>query len=126
VLGGQLRDRARVVRRESTGERVEGGYVKSVEYGPWFRCFYDTGDESETRGEGSVRRRRSGAQLVTGRRALDGTPIELKAQDEVEVDSRTHGTLRLDVTGTPERMAKGRTWIGWLAPMGKTNRQAPG
>lgn len=109
-----------------TGSRVAGGYSKEPVFGPWFRCYYDPGDESEARGPGSVRRRRAGAQLVTPRRALDGTEIDLSPKGTVEIESRVYGTLTLDVTGTPERMRRGSSWQGWIVDLGKTNRAAPG
>lgn len=125
-LGGRLRDRARVIRKSKTSTRTEGGYQKTTGEGPWFRCYYDPGQESESRGPGSVHRRRSGAQLVCGRRALDGSLIDLQASDVIEVNSQTHGTLRLDVVGAPEPLGLRRTRKGWLAQLGATNRKAPG
>lgn len=125
-LGGQLRDKARIIRVEKSNVRVEGEYKTSTVIGPWFRCFYDPGGESEERQLFGIRRRHSGAQLITGRRATDGSEIELKAQDRVEINSRGHGVLSLDVTGKPERLVKGRTRLGWLADLGKTNREAAG
>lgn len=125
-IGGQLRDRARITSTVKSGTRVEGGYQRQTVIGPWFRCSYDPGDESESRSDGGVRRRRSGATLVTGRRATDGAAIELEATDAVEIDSQRYGTVRLDVVGTPERLVRGRSRIGWLVRLGKVDRKAPG
>jgi hypothetical protein len=122
---GQHRDKARIIRKKK-GTRTEGGYTKSPQYGPWFRCFYDPASEDETRSDGGVRRRRRGATIETSRLALDGSLIEIKASDRIEVDSRRFGTVTLDVTDTPERMVRGRTWLGWSVPVGATNRTAPG
>lgn len=126
MLGGQLRDRARIVTNVKSNTRVEGGYQTVLSFGPWFRCFYDPGNESEQRSDGGVRRRRAGAQLVTGKRALDGSTIDLEASMAVEIDSKAHGMLTMDLAGTPEKLVRGRVSIGWLAPLGKTNRKAPG
>lgn len=123
---GQMRDRARMQLSVKTGPRVAGGYSKEPVFGPWFRCYYDPGDENESRGPGSVRRRRAGARMVTPRRALDGTEIDLSPKGTVEIESRVYGTLTLDITGTPERMRRGSSWQGWIADLGKTNRAAPG
>lgn len=127
ALGAFLKDRARVLRTVNQGERVEGGYVKGPPIeGPWFRCYYDSGSESESRGPASVRRRRAGAQLIVGRKALDGTPIDIVASDQVIIESRAYGTITLDIEGDPERLIKGRTILGYIVPLGKTNRKAPG
>lgn len=125
MLGAHLRDRGRVIRKRNTGTRTEGGYDKKPEPGPWFRCFYDPGDESEVRTEGGVRRRRA-AQVITGARALDGSAIELLATDVLEVQSRLHGDHRLDIVGDPEKLGNRRVARGWLARVGKTNRKAAG
>lgn len=125
---GQLRDRARVLRKtKEKGQRTDGGYVtREPAPGPWFRCHYERGDTPEVRGPGSVRRRETAAQLVTHRRALDGSEIEIKASDRIEVDSLRYGTVTLDIAGEPERLVHGRTWTGWLVPIAKVKRDAPG
>lgn len=126
MLGGALRDRARVIRTQTTPVRVEGGYQKREVPGPWFRAFYEPGTESESRGVSGVRRREAGSQLVTARRALDGSTIEILATDAVEINSTVHGSFRMDVDGEPERLAKRRTTIGWLVSLTKTRRDASG
>ncbi len=123
---GQFRDRARVQLFTKSETRVAGGYNKEASYGPWFRCYYDPGDESETRGAGSVRRRRAGVRIATSRYALDGTEIDLSAKGTLEIESRVYGTLTLDITGTPEKTRKGSSWNGWVADLGKVNRASPG
>ncbi len=123
---GQMRDQARMQLAVKANVRVAGGYNKTATFGPWFRCYYDPGDESESRGAGSIRRRRSGAQITTPRRALDGSEIDLSAKGSVEIVSRVYGTLTLDITGKPERLRRGSSWQGWIADLSKTNRTAPG
>lgn len=120
-----FRDRCRVIRK-AKGERVAGGYVKGeLPPGPWIRCVYDPGDETEVRTAGGVRRRRA-STVVTGRRDIDGGEVELLASDELEVDSRIHGLVRVGVVGDPERVTRGRTWTGWQVRIGKTNERASG
>lgn len=135
---GQMRDKARLVRRTKvqsgappTSVRVEGGFVRTKPVTApadevWFRCHYDPGSEGEVRGPGSVRRRRAGAHLVTDRRALDGSEIALKASDQLEVNSVAFGTLLLDVVGTPEKLTTGRVSFGWIVDLAKTKRESPG
>lgn len=130
-----MRDKARVIRQEprldvsSNRVRVNGGYINEPVTGPpelptWFRCAYDPGSEDESRGDGGVRRRRRGATVVCKRRATDGTEIDLKPSDVLEVDSRPLGLFTVSVTDTPERLYKGRVWIGWLVHVGATDRSA--
>lgn len=123
---GQMRDRARMQVSVKTGPRVAGGYTKVPAFGPWFRCYFDPGDKSESRTSGSVRRRRAGAQITTPRRAQDGTVIDLSEKGTVEIQSRVYGTMLMDITGTPERVRRGSSWQGWVADLAKTDRKAPG
>jgi hypothetical protein len=121
-----MRDRARVVRKVRSSTRTAGGYNKTPDPGPWFRCDFDPGGEPEERREGGFRRRRAGASLRVPRRALDGSEIEIKASDDVEIDSRSHGTLSLSVTGTPERVMQGRVRIGYIVDLAAVDRKAAG
>lgn len=126
VGAGQMRDRARVLSKTNTGTRVEGGYQKVPTQGPWFRCTYDPGNESEDRSAGGVRRRRRGATVTCGRRALDGSMIEVTASDRIELDSPRYGSLVLDITDTPEPVVPHRLVTGWTINVGKTERSASG
>lgn len=89
--------------------------------GPVFRCLYDPGNESESRDGGRVRRVRP-ATLMYARRATDGTVIDLTANDLVEIDSSAHGTIRMEVEGTPTVIPKRRTVIGHLAQLRRVNQ----
>lgn len=113
-LGSALVDRATIRRDVETGERVEGEYLNESWTSPVFRCFYEPGSESESRSDGGTRRQRSGATLIVGKRAIDGSTIDIKAQDRIVIDSRRHGTVTMYVSGTPEAIAKRRTRIGWM------------
>lgn len=126
AVGAYLRDRARVLRKTTTPERREGGYIKEDVIGPWFRCYFDPGTESEQRGNASIRRRRSGARLIAARKDLEGVALELKPEDRIEIVSRGHGILIMDVMGKPEKLVKGRTVLAWDVSLGKTNRESPG
>lgn len=125
-ITAHLHDQARIIRTDKTSTRVEGGYQTQTVIGPWFRCHYDPGTEGEQKTPGSIRRRRAGASIIAAKNAKDGTPVELKAQDRLEIDSKGHGVLSLDVVATPEKLVKGRTVLGWQVQLGKSNREAPG
>lgn len=117
-------DKARVLRKSKDTVRVEGGYKEQAAVpGPWFRCFFDSGDESEVRTVGGVRRRRN-ATVTTLRRDTTGQPISVLATDQVEVNSRRFGVFVMDVMGDPQRLPRGR--VGLIVTLGKTNRSAPG
>lgn len=122
ALGAALRDRAHLVRKDATGERVEGTLQRGETTTPPFRCMYDPGDAPENRTTGGVRLVERGATLMTGKRFLDGTPLELRHNDVVVVESRRFGTLRFQVSGQPERIVKRTTWLGWLAPLSAVDR----
>lgn len=125
AVTSQFKDKARIIRKvKQVVRNADGGYNEDTVIGPWFRCFYDPGSESEERGPGGVRRRRGGAQIYASKTATDGTPVELKAEDNLEVNSPAHGVLSLDITGKPEKAAKGRRVYCWIAAVGKTNRQS--
>lgn len=122
ALGSALVDRARVRRNVVGAVRVEGGYQTTEVVGPWFRCMYDEGNESEQRSDGGVRRRRTGASMLVGRRNTDGTAVDIQHQDRVEIDSRRYGQITLYVEGTPKVIAKRRTRIGIQVALAKTQR----
>lgn len=123
-VDSQFNDKARVYRKTKQLVRnADGGYNEDEWIGPWFRCFYDIGGESEERGQAGIRRRRSGATIYAAVRATDGTLVDLKPEDSLEIDSPGHGQLKLDITARPEKVTKGRVVYCWIASVGKTNRQ---
>lgn len=113
MLGAALRDRGRVLpRTQDATVRVEGTILTTTgPPGPEFRCLYDPGNESETRDNARVRRVRP-ASLLTGTRATDGSVLDIKAHDRVEIVTR-EGALRFEVMGTPTPIKKRRTILGW-------------
>lgn len=123
ALGAALRDRARIIRTSGSGERVEGSVTRAETTSAEFRCMYDPGDAPENRSTGGVRLVERGATLLTGKRFLDGTPLELRHNDVVVIDSRRFGTLRFQVSGKPERIVKRTTWLGYLAPLQAVDRK---
>lgn len=127
AITSQFKDQARVIRKvKQIVRNAEGGYNTDTVIGPWFRCYYDPGTEDEERSTGSIRRRRRGAAVYAARRAKDGSLVDLKAEDSLEINSIGHGVLAVDVVGKPERAVRGRTVVCWIASVGKTNRQSPG
>lgn len=126
AIGAHLHDLARTIRTTKTTVRIEGGYETETVVGPWFRCHYEPGDESEQRTPASIRRRRAGASIIAAKTAKDGTLVDLRAQDRLEINSKGHGVLSLDIVSTPEKLVKGRTVLGWQASLGKTSREAAG
>jgi hypothetical protein len=126
AIGAAMSDRARLIVHGRSAERVEGRFLPSGPTpGPWFRCYYDPGTESEARSTGGVRRTRP-ATLMFKLRAMDGSLVEAKASDEVEINSRRFGTIRMEIVGTPEPITKRISRIGWQAQLQKVSRKAPG
>jgi hypothetical protein len=126
AIGAAMSDRARLIKHGRSTERVEGRFLPTGPTpGPWFRCYYDPGTESEARSTGGVRRSHP-ATLMFKLRAMDGTLVEATAKDEVEIQSRRFGTIRMEIMGTPEPIAKRTSRIGWIAALQKVSRSAPG
>ena len=125
AIGAAMSDRARLIKHTRSGTKVEGRFIPTSTPGPWFRCYYDPGTESESRGPGSVRRVLP-ATLIFKLRATDGSLVVASAKDEVEIESRRFGNVRMEIVGEPEALAKRFSRIGWLAQLQKVNRRAPG
>ena len=113
ALGAATPDRARILRKKR-GERVEGRYLDEPQWTPAFRCRYRPERESESRDEGRVRRVKP-AQLTALARHVDGTPVAIRADDEVEITQRDGTVTRMKVVGAPSPIRKRSSTIGWSA-----------
>lgn len=125
MIGSALPDRARVVRIVRRDVRVEGSYQTATSHGPWFRCRFDPGGEGEQRSAGGIRRTRD-AQLLIGRRALDGSKVQLVGSDVVEIESKALGTLSMQLSGAPEPIVARRSIVGWVATLSQVDKKAAG
>src|SRR4051812_29824890 len=103
LLATALSDRARVVRRIATGPRVEGSRQTAEVTDDYFPCRVVEAPSREARdGRGSVR--------LVQQATLVCQTDDVRATDEVEVNSRTAGDARWRVSGEPTTIRhQGRT-----------------
>lgn len=116
-------DKVRTVRFPQSSTRVEGRLVPSGTpvFGNWIRGYFDPGSEGEQPSDGGTRRRRSGASVVLRRRDTLGLPVDIDAQDVVEIVSRKHGQMTLNVVAAPTPLG-GRITKYFEIQVAKTNR----
>lgn len=116
-LRSALVDRARIVRKQTTGPRVLGTTSVVPTHGSWFRCRLDLpmGPEDTTEpGLGAGRRSaRKRPQVMFDVRDEDGGTVALSFSDQIEIDSPQLGLATWKVTATPRPIRKKRTVIGW-------------
>lgn len=85
ALRSALVDRARLVSREATAQKVEGTTTYQQVTGPWFDCRLNLSNpDNETVEEGRVRVEQQ-PTLLYWRTAEDGTAVTLNADDELEI-----------------------------------------
>lgn len=114
ALGAALVDRARVVRREEAGRKVEGTTTYGTTLGPWFkaRLFPEISREQLD----AANRRRIIPNKPTMLAALkdeNGDRVLITNEARLEVDSAELGREVWDVTCEPQAIRKKRAVIGW-------------
>jgi hypothetical protein len=119
AIGAALVDRARTVRREATGQRVEGTSLMAPVFGEWFRArlFLDMQQYAERDEQGERRKVVHTPQLMFGVRDVVGGAVAVLAEEEVEVDSPEFGRQVWRVTGDPQPIRKKRAVIGGLVTL---------
>ena len=96
VLSGALVDRARVVRKVETGERVEGRSLLVPTHGEWFPARLIVSPSREVADD------RAGVRRIVERGELVCSTEDVLASDELDVKSRTFGDGRWRVAGTAQ------------------------
>lgn len=119
-LGSVLVDRARVLELQAASPvKVEGSTQFATVRGAWFRCrlFLPGADQDTTPATEAKGRVRvvNNAQLMFGKKDLEGQPLDVRFDAKVEVQSEQFGTLVYRVMNDPEKIRKRRTVIGYLA-----------
>ena len=116
ALRGALVDRARVVTPEGSSQKVEGTttFTKEGEVtGPWFKCRLGVENPApETVADGRVKATQNDLILLYWRTAVDGTAVELDADDVLEVVSNQEGTHYWQLTVKPLLIRKKRVMLG--------------
>jgi len=117
-LNTALVDRARLHVYEATDSKANGATVMEWQPGPWFRCrlTIEGAPEAVDAAGGHIETTIS-PQLMVGVKALDRTPLTIRANDRVEVASPELGTALWDVQGDPTPIRKKRRLIGATASL---------
>lgn len=113
ALAGALVDRARTVRRESTGRKVEGTTQLTPTHGEWFKARLFLKAAPERREQGDRKKAVATPRLMFLVNDVGGDPVDLHAEDQVEVASPELGTAMWRITEEPEPIRKKRRVIGW-------------
>jgi hypothetical protein len=114
ALGSALVDRARKVRRESTGQKTEGTTHMVPTHGSWFKARLFLNDAPERLEQGDRKKAVATPQLLYAFTDLGGDPVALHADEKVEVASPELGTAVWRVTAEPQPIRKKRRVIGGL------------
>lgn len=111
-----LVDRARLISKSDTGEKVNGRTTLKPVTSEWFRVrlFPAQGTESPDT-QGGRKRNVKRPQLLADRIDAVGETIEITANDQIEVDSPELGRSVWEVDGDPQIVRKKRAVLGFLA-----------
>lgn len=135
AIGAALKDKARLLRNESLGERVEGStrFVSDVP-GPWFaaRLRLPQGAEAQDAAGGRRRSVRSPTMMCAKRDELRGDVV-LRAADRIEVWSPAlfggDEPVRFEVAGDPQptrkRGSKRSSLLFWTVPLKRVEPDPP-
>lgn len=106
-LNAALVDRARLVTRVQTGDRVDGRPRRGTHYGPWFKCRLRDSRSTESMTDGS-KRYRYRPNFMAARKALDHTPVKLHGSDRLEIHSKEFGNAVYELDGDVAYVRKRR------------------
>lgn len=115
-LVGVLVDRARLVTNTSTGQKVEGTTLMTEGHGEWFKCrlFLDMQQYPERTEQGGRRKRVKTPQVMFGVKDLQGDPLDVRGDQQIEVESKEYGRAMWQITADPQPIRKKRRVIGGL------------
>ena len=112
-LGAALVDRARLVRQESTGAKVEGTTRYADHEGEWFKARLTIPASPEANVNPYRKRVTLHPSLLAKTKDLAGGKLEFRSSDRIEVESKQLGTALWEVGSDPQPLRKRRTLIGW-------------
>ena len=124
MLGCALPDRARLIRIEDVGQKVDGRKVYDTVVMGWFRARLTVLQSSETKTAGRTRVSR-GPELLYELGDENGQMVNLHADDRVEVTSPDLGRGVWQVNGEPEIMRRRVGLVGGLAILQRVEEPGP-
>lgn len=117
AFGSALVDKARLVRQTTSGTKVEGTTQYVDHEGEWFKARLELPNAPEGQVNPSRKRVVVKPTLLTKTRDLAGEPIEFRASDRIEVESKQFGNTLWEAAGDPQPLRKRRTLLGWQLEM---------
>lgn len=121
ALGAALVDKARIIRQQSIGFKVEGSTQYVDTEGAWFKARLELPSSPESETKVNRKRVTQKPTLLFKTKDLDGKVIEMRASDRVEVESHQLGTATWEVAGDPLPLRKRRALLGWQAELRRVN-----
>lgn len=116
-----LVDRATPITKSDTATRVNGQKIYESEEGTDFRCRLELPQQQESREAGRIR----GVTVPTlyaPARDVEGGPVDIRGEQEIEVRSQELGTSVWMVDGDPAPLRKKRRVLGWQVTLRKVER----
>lgn len=105
-------DRARLLRAESTGRKVEGRTQRQQTTGEWVDARLDIPSGNELADPSGRRRIVRTPTLLLGPEDQQGAPVAPLVSDQVEVDSAAYGRASWLVTAV-KVISRGEDVLGW-------------
>jgi hypothetical protein len=117
-LNNALVDRARVLGKAASSQRVEGTTLYVETRSPWFRARLELGQGTGGRKAATQAKEstRNPSMMVSVKDEV-GMAVLINNQDRLEVNSKELGRTVFDVVGDPEPIRKKRKVIGWTVLM---------
>lgn len=116
-INSVLVDQGRTLTNSSTIKRVEGTTRVTQVAGTWFRCRLFLAGGMEMTDSGGHPRTVPAPQFLYGLRDSTGQPVNLNADQRLEIESVELGTAVWQLTEDPEPLRKKRAVLGYLGTL---------
>jgi hypothetical protein len=120
-LNAALVDRARIIRQQTTGKKIEGTTIYEDVEQPWFRVRLTEAEAPEGSYDPRQKRVTRSAALLVARKDVAHNLVEIRASDRLEIRSRELGEGIWEVTAAPGPIRKKRRVIGWEAAVNQVD-----
>ena len=121
-LNRALVDKARVLGKAASSQRVEGTTLYVETRSAWFRARLELGQGAGGRAAATQAKQSTRSpEVMVSVKDLLGQPVLINNQDRLEIDSRELGRTVYDVVGDPEPIRKKRRVIGWTVMVSRVD-----